>query len=73
MPVDIIFAAIDEARHGRLSCRQRASARIADVATALIGAGPSAGDHRHSPGEKIHEIMVSEEKAYGRSGGAVGT
>jgi len=63
--VDIIFAAIGDARHGETLVPQAPSARIADVATALIGARPvrqvTTGIR---PGEKIHEIMVSEEEAY---------
>jgi UDP-glucose 4-epimerase len=63
--VDIIFAAIGEARHGETLVPRAPSARIADVATALIG------DRSIRqivtgirPGEKIHEIMVSDEEAY---------
>jgi len=63
--VDIIFAAIGEARHGETLVPQAPSARIADVATALIGDRPvrqvTTGIR---PGEKIHEIMISEEEAY---------
>ena len=63
--VDIIFAAIGEARQGETLVPRAPSARIADVATALIGARPirqvTTGIR---PGEKIHEIMVSDEEAY---------
>jgi UDP-glucose 4-epimerase len=63
--VDIIFAAIGDARHGETLVPRAPSARIADVATALIGDRPvrqvTTGIR---PGEKIHEIMVSEEEAY---------
>jgi FlaA1/EpsC-like NDP-sugar epimerase len=63
--VDIIFAAIGEARHGETLVPRAPSARIADVATALIGDRPirqvTTGIR---PGEKIHEIMVSDEEAY---------
>ena len=40
--VDIIFAAIGEARHGETFVPRAPSARIADVATALIGGRPVA-------------------------------
>jgi UDP-glucose 4-epimerase len=63
--VDMIFAAIGEARPGETLVPRAPSAKITDVATALIG------DRRIQkvttgirPGEKIHEIMVSEEEAY---------
>jgi UDP-glucose 4-epimerase len=63
--VDIIFAAIGEARRGETLVPRAPSARIADVAAALIGDRPvrlvTTGIR---PGEKIHEIMVSEEEAY---------
>src|ERR1035437_7646884 len=63
--VDVVFAAIGEARHGETLVPRAPSARIADVATALIGDRPvrqvTTGIR---PGEKIHEIMVSEEEAY---------
>jgi UDP-glucose 4-epimerase len=63
--VDIIFAAIGEARHGETLVPRAPSARITDVATALIGDRPIqqliTGIR---PGEKIHEIMVSDEEAY---------
>jgi UDP-glucose 4-epimerase len=63
--VDIIFAAIGEARPGETLVPRAPSARITDVATALIGDRPirqvTTGIR---PGEKIHEIMVSEEEAY---------
>jgi UDP-glucose 4-epimerase len=63
--VDLIFAAIGEARPGETLVPRAPSARITDVATALIGDRPirqvTTGIR---PGEKIHEIMVSEEEAY---------
>ena len=63
--VDIIFAAIGEARHGETFVPRAPSARIADVATALIGGRPvrqiTTGIR---PGEKVHEIMVSDEEAH---------
>ena len=63
--VDIIFAAIAEARHGEILVPRAPSARIADVATALIGDRPIRQVMTGiRPGEKIHEIMVSNEEAY---------
>jgi UDP-glucose 4-epimerase len=63
--VDIVFAAIAEARHGETLVPRAPSARIADVATALIGGrGIRQVITGIRPGEKIHEIMVSDEEAY---------
>jgi len=63
--VDIIFAAIAKARPGETLVPRAPSARIADVATALIGDRPiSQMTTGIRPGEKIHEIMVSDEEAY---------
>ena len=63
--VDIIFAAIGDARRGETLVPQAPSARITDVATALIGVRPvrqvTTGIR---PGEKIHEVLVSDEEAY---------
>src|SRR3989337_1041972 len=62
--VDTIFAAVAEAQPGEIYVPRAPSSRIVDVATALIG-----GRHIEMvltgirPGEKIHEIMVSEEEA----------
>lgn len=63
--VDIIFAAIAGARHGETLVPRAPSARMVDVATALIGDRPVRQVITGiRPGEKIHEIMVSEEEAY---------
>ena len=63
--VDIIFAEIGKARPGETLVPRAPSARITDVATALIGDRPirqvTTGIR---PGEKTHEIMVSDEEAY---------
>ncbi len=62
--VDTIFAAIAEAQPGEIYVPRAPSSRIVDVANALIG-----GRHIDMvltgirPGEKIHEIMVSDEEA----------
>ncbi|HYH86103.1 MAG TPA: polysaccharide biosynthesis protein [Pyrinomonadaceae bacterium] len=63
--VDTVFAAVREARRGETYIPRVPSARVTDVATALIG------DRKIEtqvtgirPGEKVHEILVSEEEAY---------
>jgi len=63
--VDTIFAAIKDGAPGETWVPTAPSARVVDVAAALIG------DRDIEmkvigirPGEKIHEIMVSEEEAY---------
>ncbi len=63
--VDTIFAAISSALPGETYVPRVPSSRIVDVATALIG------DQSIErvvtgirPGEKIHEILISEEEAY---------
>lgn len=63
--VDTVFAAISEAHRGETYVPRAPAARMIDVATALIG------DRKLKtvvtgirPGEKIHEIMVSEEEAF---------
>jgi FlaA1/EpsC-like NDP-sugar epimerase len=63
--VDIIFAAIGEARPGETLVPHAPAARITDVAKALIGnRNVKQVTTGIRPGEKIHEIMVSEEEAY---------
>lgn len=63
--VDLIFAAVREARPGETLVPEAPAAKITDIATALIGDRPirqvTTGIR---PGEKIHEIMVSDEEAY---------
>jgi FlaA1/EpsC-like NDP-sugar epimerase len=63
--VDTVFAALREARPGETYVPRAPSARIVDLAQALIG------ERRITtvvkgirPGEKIHEVMVSEEEAF---------
>jgi FlaA1/EpsC-like NDP-sugar epimerase len=63
--VDTVFAAVREARRGETYIPRVPSARVTDVAAALIG------DRKIEtqvtgirPGEKVHEILVSEEEAY---------
>lgn len=63
--VDTVFAAVSDGRRGETFVPKVASARMVDVAKALMG-GKSlpivfTGIR---PGEKVHEIMVSEEECY---------
>ena len=63
--VDTVFAAIREAKAGETYVPQVPSARIVDVADVLIDGRPIETQVIGiRPGEKIHEIMVSEEEAY---------
>jgi UDP-glucose 4-epimerase len=63
--VDTVFAAIADARRGETYVPRAPSARMVDVATALIGSRPIKQVITGiRPGEKIHEIMVSEEEAF---------
>lgn len=63
--VDTIFAAVREARRGETYIPRVPSAKVTDIAEALIG-----GQKIETvvtgirPGEKIHEILVSEEEAH---------
>jgi FlaA1/EpsC-like NDP-sugar epimerase len=62
--VDVVFAAIRHARAGDTYVPRVHSARIIDVATALIGDREIEIVHTGiRPGEKVHEILVSEEEA----------
>jgi FlaA1/EpsC-like NDP-sugar epimerase len=63
--VDLVFAAVRDAQPGETYVPQVPSARVEDVAAALIG------DREIErivtgvrPGEKLHEILVSEEEAH---------
>lgn len=63
--VDVVFAAIRSAQHGELYVPQVPSARIVDIATALIAARAIPIVYTGiRPGEKIHEILVSEEERF---------
>lgn len=62
--VDVIFAAVNQARPGETYIPRVPSARIADIATAMIGVRKI--ETRVTgirPGEKIHEILINEEEA----------
>lgn len=63
--VDVIFAALREAHPGETYIPRVPSARVTDIAQVLIGDRPikvlMTGIR---PGEKVHEILVSEEEAH---------
>lgn len=63
--VDIILAAVASARRGETYIPRVPSAKILDVAAALIGERPidivTSGIR---PGEKLHELLVSEEECH---------
>ena len=63
--VDIILAALREANQGETYIPRVPAARVTDVAKALIEGRPI--DTKITgirPGEKVHEILVSEEEAH---------
>jgi FlaA1/EpsC-like NDP-sugar epimerase len=63
--VDTVFAALKEARSGETYIPRVPSARIVDVADVLIGDRPiETAVTGIRPGEKVHEILVSEEEAF---------
>lgn len=63
--VDTIFTALREARRGETYIPRVPSAKMVDVAAVLIGDRPiqmvMTGIR---PGEKVHEILISEEERY---------
>ena len=62
--VDTVFAALREAKAGELYVPDAPSATVINVAKALIGdLGINIEVTGIRPGEKMHEIMVSEEEA----------
>ncbi|MFN8163267.1 MAG: polysaccharide biosynthesis protein [Solirubrobacterales bacterium] len=62
--VDIVFAAIAGGRSGETWIPYVPSARMVDVAAALIGDRKIEVEYTGiRPGEKIHEVLVSEEEA----------
>ncbi|MGV1049563.1 MAG: polysaccharide biosynthesis protein [Solirubrobacterales bacterium] len=62
--VDIVFAAIADGRSGETYIPHVPSARMVDVAAALIGDREIEIEYTGiRPGEKIHEVLVSEEEA----------
>ena len=63
--VDTIFAALREARRGEMYIPRVPSARVVDLAEALIAGRPIKTTIMGiRPGEKVHEILVSEEEGY---------
>lgn len=61
--VDTIFAAVRNATRGQTFIPQIASAKVTDVAEALMeGASVPIEYTGIRPGEKVHEILVSEEE-----------
>jgi len=63
--VDTIFAAMLHARRGEIFVPRVPSARITDVVDVLVGSRPiEVVMTGIRPGEKIHEILVSEEEAF---------
>jgi FlaA1/EpsC-like NDP-sugar epimerase len=71
--VDTIFAAVRSAKPGDTYIPRVPSARIVDVADVLIaGADIPVKVTGIRPGEKIHEILISEEESYRTVHGAEG-
>lgn len=63
--VDTIFAAISTGNRGETYVPQVASAKMVDVARALMGSKDLPITFTGiRPGEKVHEIMVSEEECF---------
>lgn len=63
--VDTIFAALRQAQPGETYIPRVQSARILDLAKALIGDRPiPVQTIGIRPGEKVHEILISEEEIY---------
>lgn len=63
--VDTVLTALEEAAPGEIYVPKVPSARIVDVAKALIGSRPIEIVFTGiRPGEKVHEILVSEEEAW---------
>jgi FlaA1/EpsC-like NDP-sugar epimerase len=63
--VNVIFAALRSARRGETYIPQAPSAKVTDLAAVLVGSR----DIRIKvtgirPGEKVHEILISEEEAH---------
>jgi len=63
--VDTVFAAISKGRRGETFIPQVPAARITDVAKSLMGEKDLPIVYTGiRPGEKVHEIMVSEEECF---------
>jgi UDP-glucose 4-epimerase len=62
--VNTVFAALAHARRGEIYVPIVPAARMGDVAAAMIGGRPiEIVETGLRPGEKVHEILVSEEEA----------
>ncbi len=65
MAVDTVFAALQHAKPGETYVPKVPSARIVDVATTLMDGKEIAISYTGiRPGEKVHEILVSEEERF---------
>jgi len=63
--VDTVFAAVREAHRGETYIPRVPAARVLDIARVLIGSRPIRIDTTGiRPGEKVHEILVSEEECH---------
>jgi UDP-glucose 4-epimerase len=63
--VDTVFAALSEARRGETYIPRVPAARVIDIAAGLIGDRPiETVVTGIRPGEKVHEILVSEEECH---------
>lgn len=63
--VDTVFAALREAKRGETYIPRVPAARVTDIAAVLIGDRPIEITYTGiRPGEKTHEILISEEEAY---------
>ena len=63
--VDTVFAALKDAKPGETFIPRVPSARVTDIVEALIGERPMKIEVTGiRPGEKVHEILVSEEEAH---------
>jgi UDP-glucose 4-epimerase len=63
--VDVIFQAVAGARDGETYIPIVPSARVVDIATILIGGRPiKIQIIGIRPGEKVHEILISEEESH---------
>ncbi len=63
--VDTVFAALSEGRRGETYIPRVPSALVVDIAESLIGERPVKTEVTGiRPGEKVHEILVSEEECH---------
>jgi UDP-glucose 4-epimerase len=63
--VDTVFAALRQGQRGELYIPRVPSAKVVDVAAVLIGKRPvEIKVVGIRPGEKVHEILISEEEAH---------